>query len=192
MEKDKLSVIANISNHHVHLSETDMEKLFGAGSKLTKERGLLQPGQFASTECVTLKGPSGKIEKVRLLGPIRKRTQVEISRTDSFRLGINPPVRDSGNVEGSAPIIIIGPAGTVNLQEGCIIAWRHIHMTPRDAELFGVKDKDLVRVKTSGPRSVIFENTLIRVRDDFALECHIDTDEANTCDLKNGDTVSIV
>jgi len=192
VQKNKLSIIANISNHHVHLSQTDMEKLFGPGSKLTKERDLIQPGQFASAERVTLKGPHGKIEKVRVLGPIRKRTQVEISRTDSFKLGVNPPVRDSGNVEGSAPIIIIGPAGTVNLQEGCIIAWRHIHMTPRDAELFKVKNKDLVRVKTHGPRSVIFENTLVRVRDDFVLECHIDTDEANACDLKNGDTVSIV
>lgn len=192
MEKSQLSIVANISNHHVHLSQADMEKLFGFGSKLTKERDLIQPGQFASAERVTLEGPHGKIERVRILGPIRKRTQVEISRTDSFRLGIDPPVRDSGNVEGSAPIIIIGPAGTVNLKEGCIIAWRHIHMTPHDAETFKVKDKDLVCIKTSGPRSVIFENTLVRVRDDFALECHIDTDEANACDLKNGDTVSIV
>jgi len=192
LKRSKEPIVANVSNRHLHLSRKDLETLFGPGYQLSNIKNLVQPGQYACKETVQIVGPKGKLETVRVIGPVRKQTQVEISKTDSFVLGLNPPVRDSGDLAGSSPIKIIGPKGTVELKEGCIIAKRHIHFTPKDAERFGVKDKEMLRVRVEGERGLIFENVLCRVREDMALECHIDTDEANAAGLKNGDLVRIV
>lgn len=141
---------------------------------------------------MTIVGPKGKIAGVRILGPCRKQTQVEISRTDSFALGVAPPVRDSGNLVGSAELKVIGPKGEIDIPEGCIIAKRHIHMSLEDAENTGLKDKDIVSVRVDGERGIIFNEVLIRVNKDFSLEMHIDTDEANAAALKNGDVVTLL
>ncbi|MDQ0339764.1 putative phosphotransacetylase [Caldalkalibacillus uzonensis] len=181
-----------ISNRHVHLSPEHLEQLFGQGYELTELKPLSQPGQFAAKETVTLVGPKGEIPKVRILGPARGHSQVEISKTDSFKLGIHPPVRDSGDIEGTPGIKIIGPKGEVELDKGVIIASRHIHFHTSDAEKFGVKDGDRVRIRTSGERAVIFENVLCRVSDNYALDCHLDTDEGNAAGLKTGDFVELI
>jgi len=186
-------VVVGVSNRHVHLSREDLEKLFGEGYELTPLRPLGQPGQYASEECVELIGPKGSFAKVRILGPVRKNSQVEISRTDSFKLGVTPPVRDSGDIEGTPGIRIKGPLGEIELEKGVIIAKRHIHMLPSDADLYGVKDKDLVSVFCDKEgRKLIFQDVLIRVSEKFALEFHVDIDEANAALLNNGDHVKIV
>lgn len=181
-----------ISNRHVHISAEDLATLFGKGAQLTKLRDLSQPGQFVSEQMVTLVGPKGVIEKVRVLGPVRKKTQVEISISDCFKLGVKAPIRDSGDLEGSAPITVVGPVGSVTLPEGCIIAARHIHLHPADAEIFGLKDGDRVNVKCSGPRGIIFTEVLARVNENYRLEMHLDVDEANAASLRNGDLLEIV
>ena len=183
-----------ISNRHIHLSREDVDTLFGAGYELTPIKELSQPGQYACKETLTLVGPSMRaIEGVRVLGPIRKGSQVEISKTDSFQLKVNPPVRESGKTEGSAPITIIGPKGVVSLKEGCIIANRHVHMSPDDAARFGVKDCDYIDVDVfSGTRKTRWFDVQIRVHKDFRLEMHVDTDDANSAGLKNGSTVTVV
>ncbi|ACM22482.1 phosphate propanoyltransferase [Thermotoga neapolitana] len=191
--KKEPGIIVGVSNRHVHLSREDLETLFGKGYELTPVKELRQPGQYAAKETVTIVGPKGAIENVRVLGPVRKETQVEISRTDAFRLGVRPPVRDSGDLEGTPGIVIIGPNGILVKEKGVIIAKRHIHMHPKDAEHYGVKDKDIVKVIVeSGDRRLIFDDVLIRVREDFALEFHVDTDEANAAMLNTGDLVYIV
>ncbi|OEH84784.1 propanediol utilization protein [Desulfuribacillus stibiiarsenatis] len=187
-----MKVPVGISNRHIHLSDREVAILFGDDHELTPFKPLSQPAQYAAEETVTIKGPKGFIEKVRVLGPTRRQTQIEISRTDCFTLGINPPVRDSGDVEGSAGLEIIGPNGSVHIDEGVIIAQRHIHMHTKDAENYGLEDKDRVFVKTGGDRSIIFENVLIRVSDKFSLEFHVDTDEGNAASLKNGQLVEII
>lgn len=182
-----------ISNRHIHLSKEHVEVLFGAGYQLTPFKDLSQPGQYACKEQLTIVGPSLKpIEKVRVLGPVRSASQVEISRTDSFTLKVAPPVRESGKIEGSAPITIIGPKGVVTLKEGCIIANRHIHMSLEDGERFGVKDNDYVDIDAFGERKTRFFDVQVRVHKDFRLEMHLDTDDANAAGLKNGSKVSIV
>lgn len=189
-EKD---VPIGISNRHIHLSTSDVEILFGKGYTLTKLKDLSQPGQYACKETLTIVGPSMRpIEGVRVLGPERKKTQVEISRTDSFQLKLKPPVRESGKTENSAPITIIGPKGVISLDEGCIIANRHIHMSEQEGERFGVKDCDYVTVELSGERRTRFYDVQIRVHKDFRLEMHIDTDDANAAGVKNGDLATIV
>jgi len=191
--KKEPGIIVGVSNRHVHLSREDLETLFGKGYELTPVKELRQPGQYAAKETVTIVGPKGAIENVRVLGPVRKETQVEISRTDAFRLGVRPPVRDSGDLEGTPGIVIIGPNGILVKEKGVIIAKRHIHMHPKDAEYYGVKDKDIVKVIVeNGDRRLIFDDVLIRVREDFALEFHVDTDEANAAMLNTGDLVYIV
>ncbi|ADG81498.1 phosphate propanoyltransferase [Thermincola potens] len=180
-----------ISNRHVHLARQDVDLLFGPGYELSVFKEL-QPGQYAARETVTLAGPKGIIEKVRVLGPVRKKTQVEISRADGFKLGINPPVRDSGDLEGTPGLIIIGPRGAVTLENGVIIARRHIHMSPGDAERFGVQDGSRVDVEVPGLRGVIFKNVLVRVHKDFELEMHIDVEEGNAAGLNNQDRVRII
>lgn len=184
-------VPVGVSNRHVHLSADDLEVLFGPGYELTPIKELSQTGQFAADEKVTIVTQKNAIQNVRILGPVRSQTQVEISRTDAFALGLRPPVRDSGSLENSESVTLVGPKGSICLKEGVIIALRHIHMSSKDAEEFGVRDKDIVSVKTEGERGVIFNNVLIRVRDDFVLEMHIDTDEANAAGLGNGDMVEV-
>ncbi|KAF2962421.1 phosphate propanoyltransferase [Fervidobacterium sp. 2310opik-2] len=193
MKKKEMPIVAGVSNRHVHLSREDVEILFGKDYQLTPIKDLGQPGQFACKETVIIAGPKGTIEGVRVLGPERKETQVEISLTDAFKLGVMPPVRDSGDLEGTPGITIIGPKGTVVKNKGVIIAKRHIHMHTNDAEKFGVKDKDIVKVIVEkGDRKLIFDDVLIRVSEKFALEFHVDTDEANAAMLKTGDYVYIV
>jgi acetate kinase len=187
LKLSKKSIPIAVSARHVHLTQETVEKLFGTGYQLTVLRPLSQPGQFAANETVTLVGPRNKIENVRILGPCRHFNQVEISRTDEFYLGIDAPVRESGNVSNSPGITIVGPKGSVTLHEGVICAWRHIHMPPNDALEFGVEDKDLVSVEVNtGEKSLIFNNVLIRVSDKFKLEMHIDTDEANAAEICQG------
>ena len=188
------AVPLGVSNRHIHLTREDMETLFGKGYELTPLKDLSQPGQFACKETCTLIGPSMRpIENVRILGPLRSGSQVEISKTDSFVLKVKPPVRESGNTAGSAPITIVGPKGVLTLKEGCIIANRHIHMSPADAARFGVKDGDTVDVDAaSGTRRTRWFDVQIRVSDKFRLEMHVDTDDANAVGLGNGSTVTIV
>jgi len=184
-------VPVGVSNRHVHLTKEDLATLFGEGYELTVKKPLSQTGQFAAEETVTIEGPKGSISNVRILGPLRSQTQVEVSRTDAFRLGVNPPVRDSGSLEGSSGVKIIGPKGSIDLDKGVILAQRHIHMDEATAERFGVKDKDTVSVVVEGERAVVFRNVLIRVRSDFVLDMHVDTDEANAAGLSNGDLVKV-
>ena len=185
-------VPVGVSNRHIHLSQEHVEALFGPGYQLTKKKELMG-GQFASNECCTIVGLKLRaIENVRVLGPARKSTQVEISSTDARKLGINVPVRESGDTAGSAPIAIVGPKGAIYCKEGCIVAARHIHMSPADANAAGVSDGDYVSVKVENERGTTFNNVKIRVDESFTLEMHIDTDEANASEIKQGDKVMII
>ena len=189
---DDKQIKIGVSNRHVHLSREDLDTLFGKGFELTKKKTLMGR-EFASEQLVTLVGPSLKtIENVRVLGPVRKHTQVEISRTDTFVLKVSPPVRPSGDIKGSEKIVIVGPKGVVYLNEGVIIANRHIHLTPEYAEKHGIKDGDYVDVMVSSIKPTKFFDVQVRVRDDFNVEMHIDTDDANAAGLKNGDLVTII
>lgn len=187
-----MRVITGVSNRHIHLSQEHADILFGKGYEFRKLKALRQPGQYACEETVTITGPKGSIPNVRVLGPVRPYTQVEISKTDSFVLGVQPPVRDSGDIENTPGLEVIGPKGRVQLEKGVILPFRHLHLHPDDAAELGVKDKDLVAVKTTGQRMVILENVLCRVSENYVAEFHIDTDEANASGLKNGDMVQIV
>lgn len=185
-------VPVGVSARHVHLTQEHVEALFGKGYQLTKKKDLMG-GQFASNEQVTIVGLKLRaIENVRILGPVRSRTQVEISATDARTLGIKAPIRESGHLDGSAPIAIVGPKGAIYLKEGAIIAMRHIHMTPSDAQAAGLKNGDIVSVRADNERGTIFNHVVIRVDPKFTLEMHIDTDEANAAGIKQGDTVRIV
>jgi putative phosphotransacetylase len=188
------TIPVGISNRHIHLSREDLDVLFGKGYELTPIKDLSQPGQYACKEQLTIIGPSMRpIEGVRVLGPLRKQSQVEIAVTDSYVLKVKPPVRESGSLDGSAPITIIGPKGIVTLKEGCIIANRHIHMSPADAARFGVKDGDYINVDAfSGTKRTRWFDVQIRVSDKFCLEMHVDTDDANAVGFKNGSTVTMV
>ena len=182
-----------VSNRHIHLSASDVNTLFGEGYELTPMKDLSQPGQYACKETLTIVGPSLRpIENVRVLGPVRRASQVEISATDSYVLKVKPPVRESGNIAGSAPIRIIGPKGVVELSEGCIIANRHIHMSPSDAAVFGVKDCDTVTVDVDGKRRTRWYDVQVRVHPDFRLEMHVDTDDANAAGIGNGFSAKVV
>ena len=182
-----------VSNRHIHLTVEDVHTLFGEGYELTKVKDLRQPGQYACRETVTIIGPSMRpIEGVRVLGPVRRRSQVEISRTDSYQLKVKPPLRESGDLDGSAPITVIGPRGSVTLSEGCIIANRHIHMGLADAAKYGVVDGDYVTVDATGEKRTRWYDVQVRVSSDFVLEMHVDTDDANAAGIGNGSLVSIV
>ncbi len=191
--KNTGEVKIGVSQRHIHLSREHLDILFGKGYELTKKKTLMGR-EYASEETVTLVGPSLKaIEKVRVLGPVRKNTQVEISRTDTFVLKVSPPVRPSGDVKGSERIVVVGPKGSVYLKEGVIIANRHIHLTPDYALKHEIKDGDYVDVICHGKeKTTKFYDVQIRVRDDFNVEMHIDTDDANSAGLKNGDMVTLV
>lgn len=182
----KEPIPVEVSAHHIHLTQPDVEALFGPGHQLTKHADLSQPGQYACKEQLTIVGPKGRIERVRVLGPARKATQVEIAMTEQFKLGIQPPIRESGDIEGSPGCSLEGPAGSVAIAKGVICALRHIHMTPNDALRYGLKDKCTVRVRVPGDRELVFGDVRIRVDASFALAMHIDTDEANAANLKNG------
>ena len=189
---DKKVVPVGISNRHLHVKKEDLEKLFGAGYELTVKKDLSQRGQYACEETVTITGPKGSIPNVRILGPCRTRTQVEISKTDSFVLGVAPPVRDSGELDDSAPVKITGPKGEVELKEGLILAKRHVHFSTEDAKEFNVVDRQIITIETTGERAVTYKEVLARVHDTYALEFHLDTDEANCVCLNNGDMVTVI
>lgn len=173
-------ILVETSARHIHVNQETLEILCGKGAKLEVKAMLSQPGQFVSTTRLDLVGPKRSITGVSILGPVRKDNQVEVSLTDARTLGVSAPVRESGDVKGSAPIKVVGPCGEVELSEGLIVAKRHIHMTPKDAKEFGVKNGQIVKVSTGREgRKVIFDDVVIRVRDDFKLAMHIDTDESN-------------
>ncbi len=185
-------VPVGVSARHIHLTQEHVEALFGEGYQLTKKKELMG-GQYACNETVTVVGLKLRaIENVRVLGPTRKASQLEVSATDAMKLGIKAPIRESGNVAGSAPIAVVGPKGAIYLNEGCIVAMRHIHMSPADAQAAGVHDGDIVSVKAENERATVFNQVKIRVHDSFTLEMHIDTDEANAGKIKTGDKVTII
>jgi acetate kinase len=181
-----------VSARHIHLTEATLHALFGQNYTLTPERPLSQSGQFAAKETVTIVGPRNRIDDVRILGPLRANNQVEISRSDEFFLGVDAPVRASGDTDNTPGITLIGPAGKVTLEKGLICALRHIHMHPDDAKQFKVADGDLVNVTVDGgDRDLTFGDVLIRVNEHFSLEMHIDTDEANSAGLKRRDIATL-
>ncbi len=181
-----MPVTIEVSAHHIHLSQEHVEALFGTGHKLTRMRDLNIPSAFACEEKVNLIGPKGQVKNVRILGPERPETQVEISMTEQYKLGIHPPIRESGDLDGTPGLTIEGPNGRVTIEQGVICAMRHIHATPADAKKMGIKDKDVVRVKVAGDRELIFGDVLVRVHPSFKLYMHIDTDEANAANIQSG------
>ena len=185
-------VEVGISNKHVHLTEADVATLFGAGYKLTHKKDLKQPGMYATEELVDVVGPKGTLKAIRVLGPCRRESQVELAMTDARVIGLSLPVRESGVLDGSPGVKLIGPKGEVVLTKGAIIAVRHIHLSMAEAAEAGVKDKDRVKVKTTGSRPLIFEDVLIRASDNFVKEMHVDTDEGNAAGIKNDDPVEII
>ncbi len=179
-----------VSVRHVHLSRADCDALFGPGYELSRRRDVTQPGQFVTRETVDLVGPRGELTGVAIINPLRKETQVELARTDAFRLGIDPPLRESGQLDGTPGITLRGPAGEVAISRGVILAHRHVHMSPDEAKTFGVADKDLIKVKVEGDREMTMGDVIVRVRHDFALDMHIDTDEANAAGLSSDSVVA--
>jgi acetate kinase len=180
---DKRPIRLSVSVRHVHLSKPDVEALFGPGRVLTEKQRLHLESDYASNETVNLIGPRGRVDNVRAIGPERSRTQVEISRTEEFKLGIDAPIRESGDLDGTPGVILEGPAGRIEIPEGVICAMRHIHMSPEDAENYGVRDRDIVMVRIEGDRELIFGDVMVRVKAGYKLEMHIDTDEANAAEL---------
>lgn len=193
-ERSEQSLIATVgvSGRHVHLSQGDLEALFGAGYELTPIKNLSQPGQFASKETVTLVGPKGVIERVRVLGPVRSQTQVEILAGDSFKLGVPAMVRMSGKLEGTPGITLAGPKGTVAIPGGVMVAARHIHMSLAQAASMGLRDGQIVAIAFGGERGGRLDNVAIRANDSSELDCHIDTEEANALRISNGSVVRII
>ena len=194
IERSKKPVPVGVSNRHLHMTQEHWDILFGKGTQPRKFRSVVQPGFWAAYETVTLEGPKGKLENIRIIAPHRSKTQIEISKTDAAALGAKPPVRDSGKLEGSTGIKVIGPKGSIELKEGVILAKRHIHFAPDEAKEFGLKEGDYVRVRSgiNGDRELVFEKVLCRISDQFKLEFHVDTDEANASLVKTGDDVFIV
>lgn len=189
---EKKMVPVGLSNKHIHLSQEHLDILFGEGYELKKFKDLSQPGQYAAEEKVDVVGVKGTLKGVRILGPVRKETQVEVSFADGFVLGVVPPVRDSGDLIDSPGAKIVGPKGEVVIEKGIIAAARHIHMHTSDAEKFGVVDKEEVSVKVEGKRGLVFNNVLVRVNKEYALEMHVDIEEGNAAGLKNGSMVELL
>jgi acetate kinase len=185
-EQEPAPIPIEVSAHHVHLAQEDVEALFGAGHTLHNVSELSQPGQYACEEKVALVGPKGRIDNVRVLGPTRKETQVEIAMTEQFKLGIHPPIRESGDLKGTPGCVLEGPAGRVELKRGVICAQRHIHMSPDDALKMGLRDRYVVRIRVEGDRELIFGDVVVRVNPNFRLAMHIDTDEANAAHINTG------
>ncbi len=189
----KLLVTVGVSNRHIHLSQEDVDILFGKGHELTFFKGLKQPRQYACEECVTLVGPKGKLEKVRVLGPVRKETQVEVSVTDGFSIGVKPDICDSGDLANAKKVTILNPLTNASVDRNSVIAAkRHIHMPVTVATKYNLKDKDFVSVEIDGERGFILKNVLVRVSESYELEFHVDTDEANAGLIKNGDLVKVI
>jgi acetate kinase len=182
----KRDIPIEVSAHHVHLCRNEVEALFGVDYELTKRLDLSQPGQFACEETVSLIGPRGRVERVRVLGPLRNQSQIEVSVTEEFQLGVKAPIRASGDLGGSPGITLQGPEGTCEVAQGVICAIRHIHVAPEDALSFGLKDGDIVMVTVKGERTLTFGDVLVRVDPDFRLSMHIDTDEANAANIRTG------
>ena len=178
--------LVEVSAHHIHLTQEHVEALFGKGHQLTKHADLSQPGQYACKEQLAIVGPKGRIERVRVLGPTRKYTQIEIAMTEQFKLGVHPPIRESGDIADSPGCTLECPTGSVKVERGVICALRHVHMTPADALRYGVRDKSVVRVRIAGDRELVFGDVLVRVDPSFALAMHIDTDEANAANVQSG------
>lgn len=187
-----MKVSIGVSNRHVHLTNSDLKVLFGENFHLTKVKDLNQPKQFVSDSFVTLKTDKSVINNVRVVGPTRSYTQVEISKTDAVRLGLNPPVRESGDIKDSSPITLVGPAGILKLNEGCIIADRHIHITPNQKELYGLSNYDKVNVVLPGIKGGMITNVSLKVSEESYFELHLDTDDANAHLVKNGDIATII
>lgn len=186
------TVPAGISNKHLHVSEADFKALFGADAEMSRFKDLSQPGQFATDEKVDIVGPNGTLKGVRILGPYRKQTQVELSRTDCFAIGVKIDLRESGKLAGTPGCKLVGPAGEVVLEEGVMVAKRHIHLSTAQAEEAGVKDGDIVSVKFGGDRALIFDEVLVRAGDTHERDMHLDTDEANAASLSNGQEGEII
>lgn len=192
IEDDSYDIPVGISNRHVHLSQKHLDILFGEGYRLLKIKDLSQPGQYACKEAITICGPKGAIEKVRILGPIRSKTQVEVSTGDCIKLGIAANVRLSGDLNITPGITLIGPKGSVQIEDGVIVAQRHIHMTSKDAKHFGVHDGELVSIKVEGLRGGIYTNVSIRANESYTLECHLDTEEANAMGINSSSKIKVV
>lgn len=190
--EDSSSIPVGISNRHIHLSQNDIESLFGRDYNLTNFKELSQPGQYACKETVTICGPKGAIEKVRILGPARSKTQVEVLMGDCIKLGVAPHVKMSGDLDGTSGITLIGPKGSVQLQEGLIVAQRHIHMSCNDANRLGVKNGEIVSIKVEGLRGGVYDNVAIRANESSSLECHVDIEEANAMGLNSKSKITIV
>ncbi|SKA75941.1 Propanediol utilization protein [Caloramator quimbayensis] len=191
-KKDMYEIPVGVSNRHVHLSQADLNYLFGEGYELKKIKDLSQPGQYACEETVIICGPKGAIEKVRILGPVRSKTQIEVLAGDCFKLGVFAQPRMSGDLNETPGITIVGPKGSIQTPDGLIIAQRHIHMTHEDAKRFGVHDGQIVSIKVEGPRGGIYNNVVVRANDSSALEFHVDTEEANAMSLNNLSKITII
>lgn len=191
-KEDRYEIPVGVSNRHVHLSQTDLDRLFGEGYQMKKMKELSQPGQYACNETITICGPKGAIEKVRILGPTRSKTQVEVLAGDSFKLGVISSPRLSGDLNGTPGITLVGPKGSVEIKEGVIVAQRHIHMTLKDAQHFDVHDGQIVSIQVEGIRGGIYNNVVVRANDASALECHIDTEEANAMNLNSLSKIIII
>lgn len=187
-----MKIKIEVSARHIHLSQEDLDVLFGKGYELKKIKELSQEGEFACEETLKVVGPKSQINDVRIIGPVRSRTQVEVSKTDGFVLGNVPPLRISGDVVGSAPIKLIGPKGELNLLEGMIIAMRHIHVSDKQAKDLGWKNLQRVSISCFGDRGLLFNNVVIRVKSNFQLFCQLDTDEANSAGVENGDIAEVI
>ena len=188
----KNEVPIGLSNRHCHLTEEQISILFGEGAKLTNIKDLSQPNQFACEEVVDITGPKGTINGVRIIGPARDAAQVELLAADTYKIGVPIAIKMSSDIEGTPGCKITGPCGEIEIDKGVIVAMRHIHMSLKDAEDFGVKDKDVVNVRVDGPRSVTFNNVIIRASESYALDFHVDTEEGNAAGAKNGQLCQLV
>ena len=191
-KEDMYEIPVGVSNRHVHLSQADVNCLFGDAYQMTKIKDLSQPGQYACKETVTICGPKGAIEKVRVLGPVRSKTQVEVLVGDSFKLGVASPIRLSGDLHGTPGITLVGPKGSVQITEGLVVAQRHIHMNCEDAKRLGVQDGQVVSIEVNGPRGGIYNNVAIRSNDTSVLEFHVDTEEANAMSINSLSKIKII
>ncbi len=192
MKTNQIYIPTAVSNRHVHLCEQDIEKLFGIGYQLTEYRPLSQPGQYAAKETIDIKGPKGTITGIRILGPARGATQVEMFIADGYKLGIKPVVRMSGNITGTPGATLIGPKGEVDIQEGVIVAARHLHLSPEESKWTGLNNGDIISIRKEGARAITIENIPVRCGDDHSLECHLDMEEANAGQISNGELLELV